>query len=218
MKRSRLIAVAAAALLAGGCADSGGEADAPTDAPTMEVTHRSEEPTEATAPAETESPDQAADEEPAEPERSDRGYITKTVGENAGFYASDMEPIFEFVMTDLVLDFECTYPNPDPSVNGHHLGMRFEVQTTADLPELGVDSMLMSMHDFLVWDAEGSRVNDTISGALLCLTDGDQLPNPIGPGESVNGWVVVDVPPGGGAVAYAPFGPGGGGWEWEYEG
>jgi hypothetical protein len=148
---------------------------------------------------------------------SSRGNLVKEIGQLAGISGRDGDPVVDFRVTDIVVDLECTAEWAEAPANGHYVGLKFEVTTTPDLVDEVMPEFWISSHDFSVWDDDGKRVNDAVGNAYSCLDDADSVPDSIGPDESVDGWIVLDVPQTSGAIGYSWVGiDGGGGWEWSY--
>lgn len=207
MRRAFTLAlVATAAVLLAGC---GG----PTTAPDTEHLP-------GTAPVVTASPAPTPTEE-ADPsgygERiiNDRGNLVKEVGQLAGVTVG--EPgvtAAQFAVTDIVVDITCTADFADPSKNGHFVGIHLNVETTPELTQDEIGTLSFSEWAWQAFDANDKRVNDPAGNALWCMDSGDQLPADIGPGQSVSGWIVLDLPTDHGAVVLTLGGATG--WEWAY--
>lgn len=199
------VAVAALTILAG-CSAAAVEAD-PSHLPD-------------TAPVATSTPTpiESAAEESAFGERviNDRGNLVKQVGQLAGLSSADDEDVIaaQFAVTDIVVDLDCTSDYAEDPENGHFVGIHLNVETTPELAQEDVSSLSFSAWGWQAFDADGKRVNDPIGNALWCMADGDQLPADIGPGQSVSGWVALDVPTDHGSVVLTMGADSG--WEWEY--
>ncbi|MFX0590951.1 hypothetical protein ACOARS_12600, partial [Glaesserella parasuis] len=70
-------------------------------------------------------------------------------------------------------------------------------------------------YDWQAYDGEGKRLNDPMGNAWSCFDSGQLLPSQIGPGQSVSGWVVLDVAATTGSLVMTMAG-GPTGWEWSY--
>ncbi len=150
---------------------------------------------------------------------SSRGNLVKEIGQLAGITGQGGDPVVDFAVTDILVNFECTAEWAEAPANGHYVGLKFEVTTTPELTDEVMPEFWMSSHDFSVWDTDGKRVNDAVGNAYSCLSDADAVPDSIGPDESVDGWIVLDVPHTSGAIGYSWVGlDGRGGWEWSYGG
>ncbi|QEW01236.1 DUF4352 domain-containing protein [Microbacterium caowuchunii] len=172
-----------------------------------------------TAPVATASPTQADDPDQAtygDRILSDRGNLVKEVGQLAGMTLGEDSavPVAQFVVTDIVVDIACTDQYADPPKNGHFVGIHLNVETTPELAQAEIGTVTFSEWVWQAFDANGTRVNDPLGNASWCMDSGDRLPLDIGPGQSVAGWVVLDLPTDHGSVAYLPWATTG--WEWAY--
>jgi len=172
-----------------------------------------------TAPVATASPTPTAD--PAQATYgdrvlSDRGNLVKEIGQLAGMTlgADSDVTVAQFVVTDIVVDPVCSSAYAEPSKNGHLVGIHLNVETTPELAQDEIGTVSFSQWAWQAFDANGTRVNDPVGNAIWCMDSGDQLPIDIGPGQSVSGWVILDLPTDHGTVAYVPWAPTG--WEWAY--
>ncbi|MGV9192764.1 hypothetical protein ACQ143_00255 [Microbacterium sp. MC2] len=207
-----LIAAAAVVAALTGCTSAPVEPDAdhlPSADPV--VTEPAPEPE---AP---EEPEPTPSSEPAFGERivNDRGNVIKEVGQLAGLTLSNSDDTAaQLVVTDIVVDIDCTNEFADPAQNGHLLGIHLNVETTPALAQDPYPSLSFSEYGWVAFDADDKRVNDPIGNGPYCMATSDQLPYDIGPAQSVSGWVVLDVPTEHGSVALTMGAPTG--WEWSY--
>lgn len=164
----------------------------------------------------------AEDEEPAESEAeygaqvfSSRGNLVKEIGQLAGVTDEDDVTLARFVVTDIVLDPTCDREWADKPENGHYLALHLNVETTPELADADYPEIWISEYDWQVFDADGKRLNDPQGNAYTCFSDGKTLPSSIGPGQSVSGYIVLDVAS---TSGFAMFAMGGSpiGWEWAY--
>ncbi|WP_022919235.1 hypothetical protein [Ruania albidiflava] len=228
----KITIIGAALLLLVGCAPAVEDAAAPTPTATAsrseasspeKSTRQSETPgsdgSEAESPeAHTEPTEEATVDEYGVSEETDHGLLLKDVGQLAGLVSAyDEETVVQFTLTDIVLDLECTSEWPDQPENGHYVGLHFEVETFPRLADEPEPQLFMSSFDFVAWDDSGRRVNGP-APIGMCLDPSDEIPSPVGPAETLEGWVVLDVPTTSGTVGYVPNGIGYGGWEWRYDG
>ena len=178
----------------------------------------SEEPADEPT-AEDAEPVEAEEASEASPEPNERGNLVKQVGETAGL-TDDVtgEWTLDFKVTAIIPGYECTSGFADPSVNGQFVALRFEVNTTAAWDSEMMGDFMMSAHDFQAFDASNMRVNDPVGAASMCPSDAEMLPQTMGPAQSANGTIVLDLPAGPGIVAYRPMYLQTGGWEWAYGG
>ncbi len=157
-----------------------------------------------------------ASEEPAAAAKSSRGNLVKEVGELAGTTSiASGVTTSRFALTDIVLDRECTSGFSDPASNGHYLALHLNVETTPELAEEAFDWISITTYDWQAYDADGKRLNDPVGNAWSCLDAAEQLPSQIGPGQSVSGWMVLDVAAPTGFVVLT-MGANTTGWEWAY--
>ena len=162
-------------------------------------------------PTETPEPSEFGDEV-----KSPRGNLVKDIGQLAGTSSLVSDVVTSrFAVTDIVLDVECTSGFADAPVNGHYLGIHLNVETTPELAEDDFPWVSFTQWDWQAYDAEGKRLNDPVGNAWSCLDSGQQLPSQIGPGQSVSGWIVLDVAATNGAVVLT-MGGSPVGWEWAY--
>lgn len=173
-----------------------------------------------TSPVVTASPSpkasETAESEFGEAVTNTRGNLVKELGQLAGTSSIAGDVVTSrFAVTDLVLDFACTSGFAEAPVNGHYLGIHINVETTPELAQSEFPWISFTPYDWQAYDAEGKRLNDPVGNAWSCLDTGDQLPAQIGPGQSVSGWMVLDVAATSGAVVLTMLrGPTG--WEWAY--
>lgn len=150
------------------------------------------------------------------PVRSERGNLVKALGQPSGVTNMDGEVIVDFAVTEIAVDIECTGTWAAEPENGHFVGLRFEIETHPILAEDVVPEFWIAASDFSAWDDNGHRANDVLGTAYSCLQASDTLPTMIGPGETADGWVVLDLPTDRGTVAFGWFGVYDLGWEWAY--
>lgn len=199
-----------AALLVTGCAASEPPKDSGKKPATGSVVTPEPEPT-ATA-ADTPAPDS----EFGETKMSSRGNMIKQIGQLAGTGISGDASVIgsRFVVTDIVLDPKCDTGWADPPANGHYLAVHLNVETTPELAQSDYPEVWFTAHDWQAYDPDGKRLNDPVGNAWSCMSEASTLPESIGPGQSVSGYIVLDVAATTGAVALV-MGPSVG-WEWEY--
>lgn len=209
MSRSLTLAVAAIAVVVAlaGCAPSA-QPDAEHLPDTASVATATAEPT----PTETDDASATYGERVV----NDRGNLVKELGQLAGVTLSEDSSVVlaQFAATDIVVDIECTAEFADASKNGHFVGIHLNVETTPELAQDEIGSLSFSQWAWQAFDANDKRVNDPMGNALWCLDAADQLPADIGPGQSVSGWIVLDLPTDHGAVVLTMGASNG--WEWAY--
>lgn len=231
MKRSLAATTAVAALVLSACGSDTPDTvagDAPetvTVTVTETVTAPPEEPAPADETVESETTTEAApttapeDTDFGDREVSDRGNLTKKVGQPGGIVdESTGATLVEFRLTDIETDFECNSRWAEKSENGQFLALTFEVETFKELADdEWVNTFSMSEYDFTIYDTDGTRENDSRGNAWMCLDDKDRLPSEIGPGEKATGRIVLDTAVREGFVAYSTYGVDGAqGWEWAF--
>lgn len=148
--------------------------------------------------------------------KSTRGNLVKELGQLSGTSSARSEvATSRFAVTDIVLDPECTSSFPQAPVNGHFLGIHLNIETTPELAEEDYPWMTFTPYDWQAYDGEGKRLNDPVGNAWSCFDTTQQVPAQIGPGQSVSGWIVLDVAATTGAVVLT-MGGNPIGWEWVY--
>lgn len=214
-KTRTLLPIATAALLAlTGCAGEG------QPVPTVTVTE--------TATATPEPPAEKPKEEPAAEEvteqapaggqveykshgESPRGSIIKHVGDWGGMSNESNEVMVDFRIVEIIESPKCTSGIADKPKNGRFVQLQFEVITYPELKDSG--DFWITGNDFTAFTADGTRINDPEGNGFYCLSEADALPGIIGPGQKVNGGIVLDLPESATVVQYTEAGnpPG---WEW----
>ncbi|MDN3495196.1 hypothetical protein QL996_04595 [Planococcus sp. APC 4015] len=168
------------------------------------------------SPSPTESEPPAVDAEFGERVMSTRGNLVKDIGQLAGVSAAEGDlTLARFAVTDIVLDTECTSGFADPAANGHYVGIHLNVETAPELAQEEFPWVSFTQYDWQAYDTDGKRLNDPVGNAWSCLDSGQQLPSQIGPGQSVSGWIVLDVAARNGFLVLAAGGSPTG-WEWSY--
>lgn len=163
----------------------------------------------------TPTPSEAASEF-GEAVKNSRGNLVKTIGQLAGTSSLTSDVVTSrFAVTDLVLDPTCDSGFAETPANGHYLGIHLNVESTPELAEEEFPWVSFTLYDWQAYDADGKRLNDPVGNAWTCLDSSQQLPAQIGPGQSVSGWIVLDVASPTGAVVLA-MGGSPVGWEWVY--
>lgn len=148
--------------------------------------------------------------------KSSRGNLLKEIGQIAGTTSSATNAVTSrFTVTDITMDIPCTSRFQSPPKNGHYVGIHLNVETTPELAQDPYPSLSFTPFEWQAYDAEGKRLNDPQGNAYSCLDQGELLPSQIGPGQSVSGWIVLDVASTSGTLVFAMAG-GPTGWEWKY--
>ncbi|WP_206476762.1 hypothetical protein [Microbacterium sp. KRD172] len=148
---------------------------------------------------------------------STRGNMIKQIGQLAGTGISgDPDTIgSRFVVTDIVLDPVCDSGWSDTPANGHYLALHINVETTPELAQSDNPEVWFSPYDWQSYDPHGKRLNDPVGNAWSCMSEAATLPSSVGPGQSVSGYIVLDVAATTGTVVMT-LGGGPTGWEWDY--
>ena len=148
--------------------------------------------------------------------KNSRGNLVKAIGQLAGTSSLTSNVVTSrFAVTDLVLDPTCDSGFSETPANGHYLGIHLNVESTPELAEEEFPWVSFTQYGWQAYDADGKRLNDPVGNAWTCLDSSQQLPAQIGPGQSVSGWIVLDVASPTGAVVLA-MGESPVGWEWVY--
>ncbi len=162
------------------------------------------------------TPTPTADAEFGEQVINDRGNLVKSIGQLAGTGLSNDPDTLgsRFVVTDIVVDPVCTSGWADAPTNGHFVAIHMNVESTPELAGDPYPSLSFNSWGWQAYDETGKRVNDPQGAAYSCMTSADELPSDIGPGQSVSGFIVLDVPSAHGSVVLTMGGPTG--WEWTF--
>lgn len=207
--RKKLLLTIAATLLLAGCAapEPAADADPPRVPDTSPVAETPE-------PTPTETPDTGS--EYGERIVNDRGNLVKEIGQLSGTSLDEVSDIAtsRFVVTDVVVDPVCDSGFAEAPINGHFLAVHLNVETTPELADAVNPWLTFDSFYWQAYDADGKRLNDPVGSARYCLAEGKQLPLEIGPGQSVSGYVVLDVASTTGSIVFVPDGFSG--WEWSY--
>jgi hypothetical protein len=198
--------VVVAALVLGGLAwgltslFSGGSDPDPTatSAGTSSEEPTSEEATSEEATSEEATSEEATSEEPTDDPGGSAGGFTDLTGTDPalvmGLTATD--PIAELRLQEVVTDWQpdgnsmlCSDPE-----NGQYLGLKFELTTTDALAEEDPPT-----YNFIGWEigaqVDGVTIESNGFGSgLFCLGEGQQFPSDMEPGQTYEGWVILDVP------------------------
>ncbi|MGW6174343.1 hypothetical protein ACWF5H_12675 [Arthrobacter sp. NPDC055138] len=150
---------------------------------------------------------------------NERGELIKDIGETAGMSDTPEGPrTLNFKVTSMKL-VKCDAPYATQP-NGYALGINLEIETTADFEgplvlngtESGID---FGPYYWTGYASNGTRMNKIDGIQHNCLADETKvLPNWVGPGEKLNGMVILDVSTKKGEVAFDPANNGG--WVWKY--
>ncbi len=200
--RKIILPLAAAALLLVGCAST---PEPPPEAATVP-------PAATVLPTATEiAPAISPIAEPVG-EVSDRGNLIKSIGQNFGLLNEDGSTAADMYVTGITVDPVCTGDYTMPSENGHLVKVDMQIQT---YPGLGYP-VYPSAGSWKAVADNGTTFNGSLASgaAFSCLSNAELIAGEIGPGESVVGSVILDVPSPTGVLIYQDS-PGIA-WEWVY--
>lgn len=214
MKHTATAALAALTLVSGallsGCAAAATSADA---GPSASAIERMPETTTPSTP--TEAPvAQTPDNEFGPVEMNDHGNLVKQIGQLAGLTSSKDDDLLvaRLAVTEIIPNYTCPATYSSMPANGQFIAIHLNVETTPELANEPYPSVNFSQWAWQAYDADNKRVNDVTGNGFSCLDLSAQLPGDIGPGQSVSGYVVLDVPISISTVVLAPSSPTG--WEW----
>lgn len=178
------------------------------------ATHRSPASTPQASPTPTVETPEATNGEFGPVETNDRGNLIKQTGQLAGLTSSKNDDISvaKFVVTEIIPNYTCDASYSSMPASGQYVAIQMNVETMPELVSEPYPSVNFSEWAWQAYDAEGKRVNDVMGNGYSCMDQAQRLPGEIGPGQSVSGYVVLDVPIGTSAVVLAPHAPTG--WEW----
>ena len=218
-RRSPVLALGtlALALALAACTPEASDDSAEQPAPetvtvTQTVPAEDQSSTESSSEAEEDSASSSDD-----PERTDRGNISKKVGDEAGLTTSSGDPVVDFTVTDIQTDFQCTNPYAEGPENGSFVKVDIEATTgsTEALEEaFFIDSFSFTPFQWKFVDSSGHTANEIATSPTFgCLEGAEAIPSDIGPKENVAGSLILDIPENSGTLIFEPAGAGGG-WEW----
>lgn len=167
------------------------------------------------APAASATPTPIAS--PAEPAKSARGNLIKEVGQKAGVVDPAGNTLIDFTVTAIEPDFKCTSKYADPAKHGHFLAISLDITTSSDWNS---DEAWMDFQSsaWSVISPEGKTENDSSGQGYMCVDNSEAVPHQIGPGEHVEGKVILDTAYTSGAIVLKIPGQSTGGWEWSFSG
>lgn len=142
--------------------------------------------------------------EPA-PELNSRGNLALEIGEAATIVGESGDVMAEFTLTEIQQGIECTLDYADEPGNGEFVGLYFEVEIMEAAAAEQYFYFDISAYDMRILDADGRRENDSVGNSYLCLDVSEELPWDLGPGESAEGWVVLDTSVESGSIIYSPY-------------
>lgn len=227
------------------------ESPAPQPAPTDPDPTDEEDPTDEQSSAPSPDPADAAptDTEPTDAEPTDaeppggpysegmssdsirispRGLVIKDVGEWAALGTSEGDTLFEFRVTDIVTDFQCTGPNASEPENLHYVAFRIEIEGFAALDETPHGEGFVRVMGYRpgtydegstigILHADGERSEITNGLVFDCLADGEQVSELIAAEDRSEGWVVLDTEVESGYITFEPEGlDTRAGWEYQF--
>lgn len=150
-----------------------------------------------------------------EREANERNNVVKEIGEKAWVTDYAEETLYEFKVTSIDVDLECTTGYAEEPANGHYVGVDIDMTTSESLAGADIPEVWMTPFDFSVVSPEGTTENDSVGNGYSCLQQSELFPDSMGPGEHAVGTVVLDTAHPTGAIVYsnpALFG----GWEWGF--
>lgn len=220
MNTKQATALAALTFVLAAC--SGETSSAPTVAATpVAVSETFSETTSESSTDEEDTPTAEVTEDVSETESvygerivSERGNLSKELGQLAAMaHPENGKPLVEFTVTKIETGFTCTTDWAEPSMNGDFIAVSMEFQTTPELADWDSSGLWLSHHDFKIIGPDGTRENDPVGNGIYCITDGEEVPDSIGPSETVKGMFVFDSQYTEGALVFQPSGAESG-WEW----
>jgi hypothetical protein len=182
----------------------------PSSTPTPEPAPTTLPPAPATTPAPPPPPPAAGT------QTSPRGNLIKQVGELAGIRDANGEYLVSFTVNDIIVDIPCSDPYAEPSEHGHFVAVDVSVETSPSMLNSDlIQQFSMSSLTFQAIGPDGvtSNAGTDSFATLFCLDDAVELPTDIGPGETAQGLVLLDVEHPTGTLIYEDF------WTdsaWEY--
>lgn len=155
---------------------------------------------------------------PTGPAKSARGNLIKDIGQKAGTVdPSTGKALIDFTVTAIEPDFTCTAKYADKPTNGHYLAITLDITTS---PDWNSDESWMSFQSdaWSVVSPEGKTENDSSGQGYTCVDSSQEVPYELGPGEHVEGKVILDTAYTSGAIVLKIPGQSVGGWEWSFGG
>lgn len=135
-----------------------------------------------------------------EPVTDAQGYIVKDIGVPAGVVSTDTgEVLMQWMVRAITVDAECTNPDAVEPMNGHFVRVDLQAQAYPELTaayDQGGYAPELFLQSWQAADADGILVNtDPITSAGFdCLTEAEQVPSSVLPGQRAVGSIVLDVP------------------------
>lgn len=154
----------------------------------------------------------------AGPSLNSRGNIVKALGEQGGWGVVDGQPTVTFVVDSITPDLHCDSPYAEKPENGHYVGIHMRMATAPGF-DPSQESFGMSTYDWKFIGSNGvTSTSVTSGGSFGCLKDAENFPTAqLGPGQSYEGTIVLDVPETHGALIFAPGNlNNASGWEWDF--
>ena len=147
---------------------------------------------------------------------AETGRLRKELGEPAGLVArGGRAAAFEIVVEDVTVVTTC--PGRGASVtpsHGYFVVVDVAAAMASDVGAASRSLMPLIAEAFEVVGPEGSPQAEPTDASWSCFEDAELAPPFVGPGESVNGKVVLDSAVDHGVLVYAPGGSAG--WEWGF--
>ena len=148
-------------------------------------------------------------------QRNARGNIIKAPGQAAGLIDNTTgQPIWTLTLVSIKANFKCTDKYASASENGNFIAVLIDITTGPVPSEASLKVATPDMLTYKVIGSDGTTENDSQSGASYgCVSSKDSLPNTIGWGEHVKGYVLLDSQYSSGAIVIQHMLMEGG---WEY--
>ena len=203
--RHSLAALALAATL--GLTACGGNTDTSSEAlPSIPpVTTATEEPaaTEEATPPTPVTPTPATTDDGGE--RSKRGNLIAALGDTGTVSSYEGVEEASFTVKDISPGV-CTEPYQSPAENGNMVFVTMDIMTSPDLAKSISPQFSASSYDWTFISATGTTFNGDLAtiATYSCIPEASVIPGSIGPGESVTGIIVLDVPEASGTLVYSP--------------
>lgn len=204
-------------------------APSPSESSTAEESSAAPQPTESKeteTPSPTTDPEEpgasathgaAADLDFGETVTNSRGNLVKEIDQWAGMANESGDFMAVFRVTGIEVGVTCTNSYAEASQNGQFIALDFEVHTFPELAESEWDQIMITAHDFSVFDEDSKRENDSVGNSYSCMTESETLPQMIGPGEEVTGKLILDSGVTSGSIVLNGMGLGvGGAWAWNF--
>jgi hypothetical protein len=154
---------------------------------------------------------------PAQPAKTERGLLSKQLGEIAGITNDQGDQVIRFAVEAITVDPMCNAEFASKPEHGHFVAVRMNIETTAQLnPQTTI--FHPDAWQFSIQGPDGFTDGAVGTGAGLgCLTTQEQLPaDNIGPAGKYAGSIVLDTKYTSGILMFKPYALGADGWEWTF--